>query len=61
MVAPNSMIDSLEEWTQHITAEGSLEDMRTVEVAATRLLFLAATMKQKAFNCLVELAEEKAK
>eukprot|EP00957_Ditylum_brightwellii_P111144 8474866-Ditylum_brightwellii.AAC.1 len=61
MASPNNMINSLEEWTQHIIAEDSAEDTRTVEVAANHLLLLAATMKQKAFNCLVELVEEKAK
>eukprot|EP00957_Ditylum_brightwellii_P015336 1154312-Ditylum_brightwellii.AAC.1 len=61
MVAPNNMIDSLEEWTHHITAEDSVEDTRTVESAANQLLLLAGMMKQKAFFCLVELAEEKAK
>eukprot|EP00957_Ditylum_brightwellii_P182107 13875020-Ditylum_brightwellii.AAC.1 len=61
MAAPNNMINSLEEWTQHITAGDSAEYMRTVEVAANQLWLLAATMKQKAFNCLVELPEENAK
>eukprot|EP00957_Ditylum_brightwellii_P101416 7728860-Ditylum_brightwellii.AAC.1 len=61
MVASNNMINSLEEWTHHITAEGSAEDMRIVEGAANQLLSLAVTMKQKASCCLVEFAEEKAK